>query len=203
MPQRAFIGIALPSEARAVLEALCVQLRPRMRHGRWVGPEAMHVTLKFLGTITPQQRDDVEVMIRTVASREPAFQLGLGAAGAFPSLRAARVIWVGVTEGEEAVCRLAEALEQGARALGLPAEERPFSAHVTLGRAPQRAAIRGAEEALRGVVWQPPAPWKAGEVTLYQSHLSSAGARYEALAVIPLGTSFEERPRSTVDSPQS
>ncbi len=180
---RAFIGIGLPPAVREVLGTLCGDLRRRLRGVRWVAPEAMHVTLKFLGTITDEQRLAVERLLRRVASREPAFQLCLGPVSGFPSLRSPRVVWVGVTEGEQAVVRLAEALEQGARELGFKAEERPFSAHVTIGRA------QDASPQLSDVEWKPPAPWQAASVALYQSHLSPGGARYEVLTEVPLGTS--------------
>ncbi len=184
---RAFIGIGLPAAVREVLGALCVELRRHIHGVRWVAPEAMHVTLKFLGTITDEQRLAVEALIRRLVSREPTFQLRLGPVGGFPSLRSPRVVWVGFAEGEQAVVRLAEALEQGARELGFKAEERPFSAHVTLGRAQEGRADQRMSQRLSDLGWSPPAPCQATSVTLYQSHLSPTGAWYEVLADVPLG----------------
>lgn len=157
-----------------------------VRRVRWVAPEAMHVTLKFLGEISDAQRAEVEALMRRLASQEPPFTLRLGGVGAFPSVRSPRVVWVGVTEGEPAVVRLADAIEHAARQMGWRHEERPFSAHVTVARVEMGKAHRLLTERLSQVAWEPPPSWRATSLTLYQSRLSPGGARYEALAEIPL-----------------
>lgn len=183
---RAFIGISLPEGVRVALANLQRQLGESHADVKWVAPDNLHVTLKFLDEITEEQRGLVEALLGRVASGERAFALGLGHAGAFPSMRAPRVLWVGVEEGKETVVRIAAAIEREGAALSLPREERPFAAHVTIGRvrSPNNRPLLA--ERLQQATWQPPEPWRATSLTLYESVLSSTGPRYRVLADIPL-----------------
>jgi len=195
---RAFLAIPLPPEIRQALAALQAQLADSRADVKWVEPENLHVTVKFLGEIDDETRRAVESAAGRVASAEPAFALAFGAVGAFPSMSAPRVVWVGLAEGAQAVARIAAGLERAGRAIGWRQEERPFSPHLTIGRvrsprrrqqltqALQRAACPHTTPSGVGA-WIPPAPWGVTGVTLYQSELSSRGPRYTVLAECPLG----------------
>ena len=185
---RAFIGISLPEDVRTLLTRLIGDLSRGTTGVRWVAPEALHITLKFLGEISEAQREQVETLVRRAAVGQRVFTARLEQVGAFPSLQSPRVIWAGVTDGATSVAELAREIEQGCRLLGLPAEERPFSAHVTLGRVTSNRSDRHLIERLSGAAWTAPAPWPVTAVTLYRSHLASTGARYEVLAEAPLAT---------------
>ena len=124
---RAFIGIALPSVVRETLSALQHELARSGADVKWVEPEHLHVTLKFLGEITEAQRQAVEGILRDIGAREPPFLLGMEGLGAFPTIEAPRVMWVGLSEGREAVIRIAQAIEEEGSRIQLPKEERPFA----------------------------------------------------------------------------
>ena len=183
---RAFLAIALPEDARNSLTALQEDLADSRADVKWVEPQHLHVTLKFLGEITDEQRRVIERLLAEVARDETTFTLGLERVEAFPSLSSPRVVWVGLGEGKERAIRLAERVEQGADGLGFRKEARPFAAHVTLGRVrtPRRQAAL--VQALRGCAWRPPASWTVSALTLYQSVLSSSGPSYRVLAEVPL-----------------
>lgn len=184
---RAFIALPLPPDVQRALEGLHRQLAGSQADVKWVEREQLHVTLKFLGEITEAQRQAVEAMVRRVAEATPPFTATLDHLGAFPSVEAPRIIWVGLSEGAGETTRLAELIEQAGVAIPLAREERPFSAHVTLGRvrSPRRRAAL--VQALRDTVWQPPAAWRAASVRLYQSVLHAGGPQYTVLAEVPLG----------------
>ena len=184
-PMRAFIAIELPDEVRWALAQLQQRLAGSGADVKWVEPEHLHVTMKFLGEITEEQRRAVEAMLRQVARALSPFPLSLRALGAFPSMRSPRVIWVGVAEGKEPLVRLAEGIEREGAAAALQKEERPFAAHVTLGRVRSPRGHQALVELLEHTDWSPPPSWTADHVTLYQSVLSSSGPTYSVLAEIP------------------
>ncbi|MDP3703885.1 MAG: RNA 2',3'-cyclic phosphodiesterase [Candidatus Omnitrophota bacterium] len=194
---RAFIGISLPDGVRTRLASLQQQLDASRADVKWVEPSNLHVTLKFLDEITQEQRLTVEALLGRVAGHERAFILELGHADAFPSTDAPRVLWVGLAQGKETVVRLAQAIERDGPAIPLrrarpgagpsrAGEERPFAAHVTLGRVRTPRNRAALSQRLQESVWSPPEAWHVSSLTLYESVLSSAGPHYNMLADIPL-----------------
>lgn len=187
---RAFIGVALPPESRQRLERWQHDLAASGADVKWVAPEQLHLTLKFLGEISDEQRHGVEALLGQMARREAPFRIRLEGLGAFPSIEAPRVVWVGIAQGQEVMARLAGAIDREGAALGLREEARGFSPHLTLGRVRSRQRSLAGREALtallRDVPRSAPSPWQATTVTLYQSVLSSEGSRYHVLAELPL-----------------
>jgi 2'-5' RNA ligase len=180
------VAILLPETVRAALAAEIEGLGRRAHGVSWVAAQNLHLTLKFLGGVEPDRLDGVAATLADVASARPAFQLVLRGLGAFPSPTRPRVIWAGVSGGAEVVT-LAAGVEAALAKLGFPAETRPFSSHVTLGRvrAPQRdpvlaAAIAEGAEREFGV-------FRVDQLALMRSDLSPRGARHTALGSWPLG----------------
>ena len=186
---RAFLGIALSNDTRISLERLQHALASADADVKWVEPAHLHVTLKFLDEISEDQRYKVETMVGEIARRETPFTMRLERIGAFPSLQAPRVLWVGMTDGQDITRRLAEAIEREGAARGLRKEERPFSAHVTMGRVRSPRRREALVQRLRETTWDAPAPWRVTSVIFYQSVLSPTGSHYTVLAEIPLGGS--------------
>ena len=153
---------------------------------KWVDPEKLHVTVKFLGeTDESQVQGIVEAMQAAVEPQEP-FAVQMKGVGAFPSARRPRVIWLGVAEGAEPLAGIASRLEDGLATLGFEREDRPFRAHVTFGRvrSPQRAGPLTAEIELLG-------PAEVGMMTcegivLMRSDLSRSGPTYTPLETVSL-----------------
>ncbi len=201
---RVFIALEVPQDVQQRIASLIEVLAASHADVGWVRPEQLHVTMKFLGELSEEQRAATEALIRRVAAGQVPFIVGLRALGAFPSLRAPRVLWVGIDTGQDEVVRLAETLEREGSALGWPVEARPFSAHVTIGRV---RSFRGREALLREAErlhWQPPAPWQVRALTLYQSLLSPSGASYRVLAEAPFsgaGGSSAARDAATRERP--
>lgn len=132
---RAFIAIELPPEVTQHLLNLVQHLRRQGPPGvRWVRPEGIHLTLKFLGSIEVERvQSIVEALERSAQGQRP-FRLHLQGVGAFPRLQAPRVLWVGLGGDVEALHRLQQRVEESLTALEFPMEGRPFSPHLTLGR---------------------------------------------------------------------
>ncbi|MGH0037618.1 MAG: RNA 2',3'-cyclic phosphodiesterase [Myxococcota bacterium] len=180
---RAFFAVEPDEAARRAAGRVRDVLR-RRPHGdgvHWVRDESLHVTLRFLGQVA---REAVAPLVEHVEARledEPSFELTLGGLGAFPSGRRARVVWLALEPAAPAE-RLARAVERGVTDAGFAPEERPFRAHLTLGR------VRRARRAPR--LDDPPAaeaqPFSVREVVLFQSRLHRDGARYTPLERLSL-----------------
>jgi 2'-5' RNA ligase len=182
---RAFFAWELPAGAKAALGALAAELRGRPDGDavRWVRSESYHVTLRFLGNV---ETADVPALVAAVQAELAAakpFEVVLGAAHAFPSARQPRVVVVALEPGAP-LAALAERVEAGVVAAGLPAERRRFRAHLTLGRVRSRRlpALDDAQPLDAGVLGM-------HEVVLFQSDLGRDGSRYTPLARLPLPSS--------------
>ncbi len=100
---------------------------------KWVAPENLHLTLKFLGGVEEGKAAQVLAALEGLA-RMGAFYVRYVGLGAFPKPRGARVLWIGVAEGADRLTALAAWVEDHLRPLGFPPEDRPFSPHLTIGR---------------------------------------------------------------------
>lgn len=135
-PDRHRIFIAVPlapavregaAQARALLAAHAGQLR-------WVSPRHLHLTLQFLGDLTTADVTEAVEAARAAAAADSPFAITFAGLGAFPSVAAPRVVWVGVTRGAERLIALAESLARALRDRGLSLDSRPFAPHLTLAR---------------------------------------------------------------------
>jgi 2'-5' RNA ligase len=191
MNLRLFVALEPPDLVQRRLGALQSELkRAAGRHSaevKWVPPENIHLTLQFLGAVPEERVGDVERALAEAAAAAAALALEVRGAGGFPNARRPRVLWAGITGDLALLGALAAELGRRLAPLGFPPEERAFSAHLTLGRARDPHGLPGLAAALSSVSTGPGAPWRAHEVVLFQSHLSPAGPRYEALARVPLG----------------
>ena len=184
---RAFIGVPLPAGVCEALTTLQRELAQAQADVTWVAPEQLHVTLKFLGEITETQRLTVEAMLVQVAAHHKPFKVSVKDLGVFPALAAARIVWVGLAQGAEALTQIAVEIEQGCQVAGFTPENRPFTAHVTLGRVRSSRHREALVSRLPRACWQPPEPWQVDRLTLYQSSLDSNGPHYTVLVQPSLG----------------
>ena len=171
---RTFVALELPAEVK---EAVASLQDRRLAGVRWVEPEGVHVTLKFLG---PTEEDAVarigEALARAAVGRG-ALRLTTAGIGRFP-----RALWLGLEGDVDGLVALRDAVEQEMSPLGWPTDDRPFRAHLTLGRLRSEAAGVPPIEA------PPSLAFEANEVSLMRSELSPKGARYSRLLAVPLTT---------------
>ncbi len=188
----------LPDAVRARVDEAAAELRRPGAAISWVRAENFHVTLRFLGAVDEATLGRVREALAEAASATAPFMMGLGGFGGFPSSRAPRVVWAGVTAGADALGAFSARLEAALARRGIPPEGRPFHAHVTLGRAREPRGAAGLSELLE----RPAVP--LGDVAveavyLMRSDLHPAGARYSVLAREPLGAR-EGAPRVDFDA---
>jgi 2'-5' RNA ligase len=139
---RTFIAIELDEELKGNLTHLQDRLREQLAPGsvRWVRPEGIHLTLKFLGDTTTDKVEEVKAALTQAAGEVEPFTFTVSGLGCFPNARRPRVVWVGLHELTGSLVRLRDAVEAHVAPLGFPTENRPFRAHLTLGRVHRHAS---------------------------------------------------------------
>lgn len=187
---RLFVAVDLPEEVREALGRLQDDLRRRDLTGlRWVRPEGVHLTLKFLGGTLAGRVPAVEGAVAAAVRGAAPFRLALGAPGTFGGSRGPRVVWLEMAGDVRQLRELQAAVEAALTGAGFPAEEREYAPHLTLARVPQpprAGTAEGISRALEAVA-PPRAEFEVNEVVLMRSRLQPGGALYERLARFPLG----------------
>jgi len=189
---RLFIALDIDDAIRKRIVRFVEGVQAFAPDARWVKPESMHVTLKFIG----EQPEDALAAIKQALSQieASAITTDFRAYGFFPTPKSARVFWVGMEAGPE-LATLAAAVDQKLSALGIPKEERAFSPHLTLARSaggsgsPRRNKTDRPNrvfQILQNRLATLPTPefgtMTSREFFLYQSQLSPKGSKYTKLA---------------------
>jgi RNA 2',3'-cyclic 3'-phosphodiesterase len=182
-PVRLFIAIEVPSDVRNALAALVKELQKIAPKAKWVRPENLHVTLKFLGSTEEEKRDQIEHTLRAIRSPLPV-SLEFRGLGFFPNEKRPRVLWAGM-ESSANLGPLAEDIDRSMHGLGFPLEERPFTPHLTLARfnpagLPPNLASAVKQHTSRGF-----GSLNARDLHLIESRLKPRGAEYTTLQSFP------------------
>lgn len=184
---RTFIALELPEELKKSLGRLQATLRERVPGVKWVRPDNLHLTLKFLGDTSPASIAPVGQALERLAAGRPPFSFDAAGIGAFPNSRNPKVLWAGLQAGE-GLGRFHGELEAALAGLGFAREERPFAPHLTLGRLRDGRA----RKALAGLLEQYGAErfgrFAADRLVFFKSDLRPSGPVYEALKSITLTT---------------
>jgi 2'-5' RNA ligase len=185
---RLFVALDFPDVVRNSLREFIARLKPACSGAKWVRPEAMHVTLKFIGEVSAEDLEPIRAALATVHSSAP-LEMQFRSLGFFPNERLPRVLWCGV-EASPNLAELAAAIDHALVPVGIPAESREFVPHLTLARF---KADTGARSDLDALVRA------AGELKSYdfgrtretdfhliESILKPAGAEYKRLKSFPI-----------------
>jgi 2'-5' RNA ligase len=188
---RLFVACELPPAMKATLSSLQEALRekgaPRLR---WVRPEGIHLTLKFLGAVPQEKVAAIREALAPTVQGIPPLALSLAEVGTFGDRRGPRVVWVGMQGDLEPLARLQQRVEKALEPLGFPPERRAFSPHLTLARVPDRMGSEERyplRELAKTIEVPPAAPVTIDELSLMRSILGPGGAVYERVAVFSLG----------------
>ncbi|MGY1633875.1 RNA 2',3'-cyclic phosphodiesterase [Geodermatophilus sp. SYSU D01186] len=181
--RRLFFAVTPPPAARDDLDRALEPLRDAAGAPRWTAPGRWHLTLLFLGAVPDATVEPLVAAAGPAVAGTPPLRLQLAGAGRFGSRRRPQVCWAGLGGDVGELGALAVRLARAARRLRLAVEDRPFRAHLTLGRwRPGRPGDGDLPDRLAG--YRGPS-WPVTEVELLESHLGPA-ARYDRLAAWPL-----------------
>ena len=176
---RLFTGIDLPDHVVNVFERVLAHIRPAA-HLKWVPAYNLHVTTRFIGEWPEGRLDELKEALAEVAPRS-SLQIGLRGLGWFPNSRKPRVLWAGVDAGPE-LRQLSREIDAALERLGLPAEEREFSAHITLARIKQPVPLDKLQDIVAKMENSELATFTAGSFHLYRSQPGAAGSIYTKLS---------------------
>ncbi|MGA9353929.1 MAG: RNA 2',3'-cyclic phosphodiesterase [Terriglobales bacterium] len=201
---RIFIGIDLDDEIRAKMSRFLEGVSGFAPEARWVRPESLHITLKFVGEQKPEQVEAITQRLRRVESSR--FEIRVSGYGFFPTAKSPRVFWIGIHAGPQ-LAQLASDIDAVVAGLGIPREEREFSPHLTLARAGGRPGVRSRiksgdpkwrggdgpnsifavlQKRLAAMSEPDLGRMAADNFILYQSQLSPMGSKYTRLERFPL-----------------
>lgn len=187
---RTFIALVLPAEVRRLLTHALRELDALTEPGsvRWVKPEHLHLTVKFLGDTPEPMVPAVGDLLQEIGGRVRAPELYLVGLGAFPAIERPRVLWAGLGGDVDGVFALFRMLEEGLSGLGIPREARPLSPHITLGRVRDRMrapALSQVSAAVTSAHLESPV-FRSEELVFFRSMLTPWGPIYEALAQVTI-----------------
>lgn len=178
---RSFIAVAVSPEARERLAAAQDRLRPVAGGVKWVEPESFHLTLKFLGPVEQGRLSDAWNSVCNNLAGAKGFTMRFLGIGAFPNRTRARVIWAGVEAGREELSDLAARVERACAPHGFAREERPFQAHLTLGRVREPVVNTRLAEMIQELSREELGEVAVDRVLLMKSELTPKGAKYTVL----------------------
>ena len=187
---RSFIAIELPQEIKAELTAMEENLKAR-RHPfvKWVDPENIHLTLKFLGSVALDTIPQIVEAMTRIAQPASPFSLQVRGAGAFPNWQRPQVIWVGIGGEIGRLAALQKELEAALSPLGFPPESRAFSPHLTLGRLRDRVSPedrRRFGQWAESVKFEVSPSFEVDALRLMKSQLTPGGPIYSGLSSVHL-----------------
>ena len=187
---RSFIAIELPLEVKTELASL----EKRIKAGRhyfvkWVDPEGIHLTLKFLGNITSTAVPQIVEAITRAARPISPLRLQVEGLGAFPNLMRPQVIWVGIGGEVEKLGALQKGIDDALSPLGFTPESRSFSPHLTFGRLRDRITLGERQDfaqRISSMGFETGLSFEVSDIKLMRSQLTPRGAIYSQLASVKL-----------------
>ncbi|MBV9454083.1 MAG: RNA 2',3'-cyclic phosphodiesterase [Rubrobacter sp.] len=179
---RAFVAIFPPPELRAAVTETFETVQCFNYKVRWVRPENIHLTLKFLGNIQEETLGNLWIALEETCARHEPFDISLARPEAFPSAQRARILWAGIDEGSDQLRALAADLESALIPLGFEREKRAFTPHLTLGRVRSRLTnINDLPSAIIGDL-----RFRVRHIELTESTLSLEGVTYRTILAFAL-----------------
>jgi RNA 2',3'-cyclic 3'-phosphodiesterase len=194
---RLFVAVDMDQGVRAAVTSLIHRLESLIggagRRGpvKWVEPENLHLTVRFVGEADEPSAERLRRAFTRPIGRRP-FDVSFDGVGSFPDRGTPRVIWIGTVAGGSELEALHAETEKRVRAAGFQGEDRPFRAHLTIGRVREGSGGPGIRRAIAEVAEATIGRCRVDHLTLYRSRLSSKGPTYTPLARAALLEAQEE-----------
>jgi len=183
---RTFIALELPQEMKKALADLQAELRSRTDCVRWVKPEHIHLTLKFLGPTEEGLVEPVARILSNLAQGVTPFRTQIAGLGAFPNSRNPKVMWVGMPGEQGSLLKFQQQLEDALAPVGFAKEKRLFAPHLTLGRVKEGKGKRELEQLIETYQSKNLGNFAADKIIFFRSDLQPSGPVYSALKTIKL-----------------
>ncbi|TET17784.1 MAG: RNA 2',3'-cyclic phosphodiesterase [Dehalococcoidia bacterium] len=187
---RSFIAIELPDELKLEL----IQLEARLKLDKqpwvkWVNPDSIHLTLKFLGNIAVDRTGEITRAMEEAVQGIPPFHLKVKELGVFPNLRRVQVAWVGISGEVDKLSQLQKGIESNLTPLGFAPESRPFTPHLTLARLRDQASLDERQrfgQLIASTTFEAAYTIEVDAISLIRSQLTREGAIYSRISLVGL-----------------
>ena len=181
---RVFTAIEIPPEIKTALLETQRDFKKLDIDVKWVEPQNIHLTLKFLGEINQGQSESIITVLDGIVQNKNTYKIGLGEVGIFPNISSPRIIWIGLEDGIGETKQIFLETEAGLKELGFGKEERIFSPHITLGRIrsfKNKHLLKEMVSCKNNRLKESPLEFFAGGITLFSSTLTPKGPIYEPI----------------------
>jgi RNA 2',3'-cyclic 3'-phosphodiesterase len=179
---RTFIALEPPPELRTAVGELNAALKSRLANMKWVKPNLVHLTLRFLGEIEPGRIGALNQAVADAAGEIGSFELNVTEIGHFGSALNPRVLWLGLAASSN-LSSLAAGLEASLESAGFGRADKPFRAHLTLARAGRRPGPAMDWDAVAGATPPRWPHWSVGAISVIKSTLTPSGPLYKTLSI--------------------
>jgi RNA 2',3'-cyclic 3'-phosphodiesterase len=189
---RVFVAVDIDDAIRGRITRFLDGVCGFAEEARWVRPESLHITLKFIGEKSEEDVEKIKCSLETIEAS--TFNMSIRGYGFFPDVRAPRVFWVGIEGGPQLTSLAAIVYEKLAR-LDTPKEEHAFTPHLTLARggggsgSPRKQkgdhpnqSFQRLQKKLAALPVPDLGAMTVREFSLYQSQSSRGGSKYTKLA---------------------
>ena len=183
---RAFISVELPDDIKEKIVGIVDTLKEAGQGVKWVEKKNLHITLKFLGWVPDEKIDNLKELVREAAKGHKIFNAKFEELGTFPPGKHPRVVWVGTSKGAEELKNIAISLEKSLSKAGYRAEEREFTAHITIGRVKEKKKIGELVKAIDSNKNAKFGETVVGEICIMKSTLTPKGPAYEVIEKVKL-----------------
>jgi len=190
---RAFIAIELKVETIAFIQKFQDGLRSYGLKARWITPENIHLTLKFLGDINNQDVKKAGDALISATGENAAIRLRAKGIGIFPGVKRPRIIWAGTAGQTKELLNLQKNLDEKLQTFGFPKEKRPFKGHLTIARIKKKIDAKRLIDAMKEFSGFESKTFMVDEVVLFKSELKPSGAVYTKLMSAALATSVFDK----------
>ena len=190
--QRLFIAITIPEHLRLSLMSAQHRLQRELANYplRWVRPEGIHLTIKFLGETEASRITAIVASLKQISVRHASFELSIGGLGMFPNAKRPSVLWIGVNDETHRLQRLVADVDEAMAKLGWQREKQPFRGHLTLARVKKYAGKRERLNLGKAVLalddYARLGSLPVSRLTIMRSRLDPGGAVYSEIATIDL-----------------
>ena len=177
---RLFVALDLPDPVRCAITELIAKLKPKSRGARWIKPENLHITLKFIGHVGNEKLSPIQAALSSIRAAQP-IEIRFRGMGFFPNEHRPRAFWCGIAASPN-LAGLAADIGHALVPLGVEAETRPFTPHLTLARFKSDEGIRQLVQAANDLKSTDFGAATETNFHLYESLLKSSGAQYNRVA---------------------
>jgi 2'-5' RNA ligase len=186
MGLRCFIALELPEELKKKIYGYIEKLKSAGADVKWIPPENLHLTLKFLGNTPEELLKNINERLISLSKSHDRFSLQVSGAGAFPNVKYPRVVWLGVHDSEE-IIKLQHDIDESMAGLGFEKDDKQFTPHLTIGRV---RSMKNKDALIKELATLKEVDFgkiEVNNITVMKSELKQGGAEHFKLREISIG----------------